>query len=268
MLKENIHIVFGRTRRTLIDSQVFDLNKNQIISLDDNLNIGPVCDVYENENIRNRKDWLKKVFGDISYFDDIQNTVEQDLKSIETIVENAHHIDNIYIWTGYYASEIISTARLIDHLSKLNKPIFIANYPNTPVKSIHGDTIYPKAVVQTAAFQIKDIFEQFKLIEKDRLSYWINLWSKVKLENGELRILNENGQITAENTDYFDSCLLSNCNRNFQKAAMVIGTTLVDIDFSVNDDFLNWRLKKLARNEKIESQGKLIEIRDYEVRKI
>jgi len=258
MQKQNIHIVFGRMRRTLIDSQAFDLNENQIISLDDNLNIGPVCDIHENENIQNRKDWLKTVFGDISYFDDILNAVEQDMESIETIVENAHNIDKIYIWTGYYVSEIISTARLIDHLSKIDKPIFTANYPNTPVKSTKGETIYPKALVQTATFQVKDIFKQFKLIDKDRLSYWINLWNKVNSENGELRTLNMNEQITTVNTDYFDSCLLSNCNENFQKAAMVIGTTLVDIDFSVNDSFLNWRLKQLA----------LDEIRDYEVKKI
>jgi hypothetical protein len=59
---------------------------------------------------------------------------------------------------------------------------------------------------------------------------------------------------------------LANCKENFQKAASVIGETLVDIDFIVGDSFLNWRLKLLALNEKIDTQGELNEIRDYEVK--
>jgi hypothetical protein len=264
MHKENIHIVFGRIgRRTLIDSDIIDLNKSQIISLNDILNIGPACDMHTSEDIKKREDWLHGIFGDTSY-----PPVKQDLKSIETIVENADNIDEIFIWTGYYASEIISTARLIYHLSKLDKPIFIANYPNTPVKSIYGDIIYPKALVQTAIFQVKDIFEQFELIDKSELTEWINLWEKVKLKNGQLWIRDNKGQITVEKTDYFDSFLLSNCDENFQKATRVIGETLADIDFNVSDSYLNWRLKQLALNRKIETQGRLIEIRDYEVKKI
>jgi hypothetical protein len=259
--KENIHIVFGRIgRRTLIDSNVIDLNKNQVISFDDILNIGPVCDINANEDIQKRIDWLQRVFGNNLNF-----SVEQDLKNIETIVENADNINQLFIWTGHCVSEIISTARLIYHLSKLDKPIFIANF-NIPVRSVQGDIIYPKALNQTATFQVKDIFEQFELINKIRLQNWRNLWEKVKSENGWLWIRDENGQIIVEKIDYFDSFLLANCKENFQKAASVIGETLVDIDFIVGDSFLNWRLKLLALNEKIDTQGELNEIRDYEVK--
>lgn len=263
MQKENIHIVFGRTgRRTLIDSNVIDLNKSQIISFDDILNIGPVCDINASEDIQKRIDWLQRVFGD-----NPNPPVEQDLKNIETIVENADNINELFIWTGYCVSEIISTARLIYHLLKFDKPIFIANF-NTPVRSVQGNIIYPKALNQTATFQVKDIFEQFELIDKSRLQNWRNLWEKVKSENGWLWIRDKKGQIVVEKIDYFDSFLLANCNENFQKAARVIGETLADIDSNVGDSYLNWRLKQLALNGKIETQGKLIEIRDYEVKKI
>jgi hypothetical protein len=261
MQKENIHIVFGWTRRTLIDSQLIDMNVSQIISLKDILNIGPPCDIHENKNIQNREDWLQKVF------DSRWDPVEQDLKKIEAIVESAVNIDNIYIWAGFNPSEMISTARLIHHLSKLDKPIFITNYPNIPVKSIRGDIIYPKSLAVTAAFQIKDVLEHFRLIDNDGLSDWINLWDKVKSENGQLWILDKKGQLSVEETTYFDSFLISNCNESFQCAARVIGETLVDIDFNLGDGYLNSRLKQLVLEEKIEARGKLLEMRDYEVRK-
>ena len=263
MQKENIHIVFGRIgRRTLIDSNLIDLSKSQIISFDDILNIGPVCDINANEDIPKRIDWLRRV-----YEDNPNPPVEQDLKNIETIVKNADNINELYIWTGFCASEMISTARLIFHLPKFDKPVFIANF-NVPVRSIHGDVIYPKALNQTATFQVKDIFSQFERLDKRRLQDWRNLWEKVKSENGLLWIRDKKGQIAGEEIDYFDSFLLANCNESFQNAARVIGETLADIDSNVGDSYLNWRLKQLAMNGEIETHGQLIEIRDYEVKKI
>jgi len=262
MQKENTHIVFGRIgRRTLIGSHVVDLNKSQIISFDDILNIGPACDLNAGEEIQKRIDWWQNVGGNSN------PPVEQDLKSIETIVENADNIDKIFIWTGCCASEIISTARLIYHISKLGKPIFIANF-NIPVRSVRGDIVYPKALNQTATFQVKDIFEQFERIDRSRLQDWSDLWEKVKSENGQLRILDNRGQIAPVKIDYFDSFLLAKCDENFKKAARVIGETLMDTDFNVGDSYLNWRLKQLALNKKMEVRGRLIEIRDYEVRKL
>ena len=262
MLKENLHIVFGKVgRRTLTDSNILDPNKCQVINFDDMLNIGPVCDINANPNIQKRKDWLQQAFGDISNY-----PVEEDIKNIETIIEYSCDMNALFFWTGLWASEIVSTARLLSHLSKLDKPVFIANF-NTPVKSIHGNIIYPKALNQTATFQVKNIFEQFQPIEKSGLIYWIDLWEKVKLEKGKLWIRDSKGQIIAEKTDYFDSFLLANCNDGFQKAARVIGETLADIDSNVGDDFLNWRLKQLVLSGKIEAMGRLDEIRDYEVKK-
>lgn len=268
MKRQNIHIVFGRAKKTLIDSNEIDLSKNQIISIYDSLNIGPVCDIQENENIQKRKDWLQDIFGDISYFNQISDYVDNDLDSIVSIIRESNKIDKVFLWTGFSASEIISTARLISHLSKLDKNIFVVGYPNIPVKSIHGDTIFPKALVQTATSQVREIVKHFKLVDKNGLSDWIKLWDNQKLVNGQLRILERNRQIVVKKVDYFDSILLSNCNENFQKAARVIGETLVDIDFAVGDSYLNWRLKQLAMEGILETQGKLIEIRDYEVRKI
>ncbi len=262
MSKENIHIAFGRVgRRTLIDSHAIDLDKNQIISLDDILNIGSACDINSNEEIQQRKDWLQNVYGA-----DPNSTVEQDLVSIETIVENADTIDKIFIWTGHSASEMISTARVLYHLSKLDKPIFIANF-NTPVRSIHGDVIYPKALFATATFHVKDILERFERIDKAKLTDWISLWERVRAGNGQLWILDSKGQINLEQSDYFDSFLLSHCTESFQKAARVIGETLVEIDFNVGDSYLFWRLKQMSLNGKIESKGSFIEMRFCEVKK-
>lgn len=265
----NLHIVFGRAAMgTLIESKEINLNDNKIIGFYDALYKGPLCDMHEYESILKRKEWLQNNLDNKSYSTLSSDIVQGDLDSITSIIENSDNIDKIFLWTGLIASEIISTARLISHLSKLDKDIFIIDYPNIPVKSTHGNIIFPKALVTTATFQIKEIVKHFKLVDSHGLSYWIQLWNKQRIENGQLRILDNNKLIVVKEVDYFDSYLLSNCDENFQKAARVIGETLVDIDFGCGDDFLNWRLKLLAIVGKIETQGEPIEIRDYEVRKI
>ncbi|WP_200979078.1 DUF3658 domain-containing protein [Echinicola sp. 20G] len=262
MQKENIHIVFGQLgKRTLMDSKAIDLSNSQVISLEDKLNIGPSCDIDVNEDISKRKNWFLKIHGAHP-----NSLIENDLISLKSMLKNVENINKVFIWTGYYASERISTARLINHLFPFDKPILVANF-NTPVKSIHGAAIYPKSLEETASFQVKELFEQFEPIEKGNLKNYLTIWDKVKSGNGELWICDNSGQPKMEKTDYFDSCLLSHCKENFQPAARIIGETLVDIDFEVGDDYLNWRLKKLSIDGKIASKGKLIDIRDYEVKK-
>lgn len=47
-------------------------------------------------------------------------------------------------------------------------------------------------------------------------------------------------------TEDLDRWVLSRSNEQFMKAARVIGHSLVDMDFSVGDGYLNWRLKELV----------------------
>ena len=54
------------------------------------------------------------------------------------------------------------------------------------------------------------------------------------------------GAILHKPVSYFDPILLSRSNDQFMKAARVIGHSLVDMDFSVGDGYLNWRLKELV----------------------
>ncbi len=265
---KNIHVVFGRTKKILIDSEVFDLKSIHLACLDDNLSVGPVCDLYSIEDTQKRKDWLRSTFGYMSYSDKIINAVEKDIETVKTIIENSEKFDKIFLWTGYNSSEIISTARLLYHLSKINKSIFIVNYPNIPVKSIHGKIIYPKALGQTAIFQVKEIAKHFELIEEKELWKWETLWGKVISENALLRVIDKDGRIHQKDVAYFDTFLESNCNNKFQKSAWVVAHTLIDIDFGVNDNYLNWRLKQLSLQGKIETQGKLKDLRDYEVKRI
>ncbi len=265
--KKDLHIVFYHADRTFMESGAYDPDDVILFHLTDVLTIGPMCVLDSMEDVEKRKAWLEKTFGDEMYNELQLSAVDQDIATIAAILEVADQIEDIYIWTGYDASEIIATARVLNHLISLDKRIYVLDFSNVQVQNIVGQTVTPKSLVQTASFQIKEVAKHFKLQQLVDLIQWRELWHKnILSESSLLRILDKDGKIYHKQVEYFDAILLSYVKKEFQKAARVIGETLVDIDFAVGDSYLNWRLKELVLRNVLEFRGKLIEIRDYEVR--
>ncbi|KAF5081365.1 hypothetical protein DSECCO2_110050 [anaerobic digester metagenome] len=267
--QKQYHIVFGQiAKATFIESKCFDLSEIELICLKDGLNVGPLCDIFQDDFIKKRKDWISNTFAMPLILNQLLTAVDEDIESIKTLIPNAGNISNIFLWTGFDASEIIGTSRLLYHLSSFDREIFIANYPNIPLKSFHGEVIYPPTLYTTASEQVEEVAKHFKLLSKKEIESWTNLWEKSVSEKFAIRHLHSDGVISGESEAYFDTFLLSNCKNEFQSAARVIGKTLVDIEFDVRDSYLNWRLKKLVAMQLLESSGELAEIRDYKVKLI
>lgn len=261
------HIVFGRmAKATLIESKQLDLDEIELICLEDSLSTAPLCDLYSVAGIEKRKKWISETIDPSPVYNSMSDAVDKDIETLKKLISNSAKTEEIYLWTGFDASEIVGTARLFYYLSPLDKKIYMADYPNIPLKNIHGKTIYPPTLYTTAAEQVNKVLKQFRLLSKDELKLRCESWERVLSENSIIRVLHENGTISCEKETYFDSYLLSNCQSEFQSAARVIGKTLCDIDFGVGDSYLNWRLKHLVAIKELEACGVPEEIRDYEVR--
>lgn len=263
---KDLHIVFRHADRTIMDSSVFDPDDIDLYKLVDDLSIGPIWDLPAIDDGRFRKEWLEKTFGDLVFKDDILSAVDKDIALISTIVEMADKCKDIYIWTGRDASEVINTARVLSRLIKLDKRIYVLDFSDINVRNIDGIIVSPKSLLQTASFQIKDVANHFRQQTITDLQKWESMWSDIKSVRSHVRVLDKDGSICHVQDSFFDTSLLSYCKSEFQEAARVIGPTLADIDFAVSDSYLNWRLKELANNKKLQYRGCLIEIRDYEVR--
>lgn len=264
--KKDLHIVYRFADRVLLNSKIFDLDNIELIKLVDNLSIGPVCNLETIDGVYSRKDWLDNIIVDIKYKEEIISAVDEDVTTISKISELADMCENVYIWTGYDASELIGTARVLKKMMKLKKSIYVLDFSNIQVQNINGETISPKSLLQTAPSQIKDVIKYFKLQESADLKKWEEMLIDVESSNSLLRILDINGLISHKRDSYYDKLLLSKCIEEYQNASVVIGQALVDVDISVGDYFLNWRIKELVKEKKLESCGQLSDIRDYSVK--
>lgn len=266
MNKYNLHILFGSIEKSFAASGVIDPNVDRVVFFRDKLEYGPLCDI--NENIEERKEWLAKVFGGTMFYESIVSNLENDLREIQSIVNDPSGIEKVFLWTGFDAFEIISTARILSHLASLDFDFYKVDYSEIELSNFLGEKYSPKTVSVIDSSDYSLILEEFKSFKDKEIEFYVNLWDSLRKENSELRVLENWSEILVKEFSYFDEILLSNCTEEFQKSARVIGISLIGIDFATDDHFLNWRLKCLAKEGKIETSGELNEIRDYKVKKV
>ncbi|GGD14947.1 DUF3658 domain-containing protein [Hyunsoonleella pacifica] len=261
---ENIHIIFKEfSRNTLTDNKELNIESKNIISLEDDLRVGPISNL--NNRVKDRKNWLSNVFGKTYFVEKTISNVDKDIEKIDKILKTENP-KTFYFWTFKNALDIISTAKLITKLIEFNVTVFIIDFNEITLQNKKGNSFYPKSLIEVNSPQVYQIFKNFKRVETEELVKWKNLWKKIESENSLLRILDNNGDIKSEKETYFDNLLKSFCSDEFKKSARIIGETLIESEFSIPDWYLNWRLKKLSEMKKIETIGELKDIRDYKVK--
>ena len=91
MINRDIHVVFGEcARNVFIHSKKFNLDSIQLICLEDCLNLDPICDLNDVEEIEKRKNWLSKIFEDSMFTN--ENTalafIKRDIEKLKTLIDN------------------------------------------------------------------------------------------------------------------------------------------------------------------------------------
>lgn len=263
--KIDLHIVFGNAKGVLKSSNFLNFEETEIVELQDDLCIGPIRDLDTSGGLDQRKNWLTQIFSEREFKIKMLDAVGGDLEKIRSVAERIDCYRNLYVWAGVNASERIAAARLMALLPETGVPVYMADFGGVAVPNIHGETAYPKSLMQTAPFQVEEVARHFRLLDAAGRKTWKNLWRTMLEQESLLRTAGPDGQIRHRELDYLDAFLLANVGSDYKDAAWAIGYTLVNTDFATGDSFLNWRLKYLAHSGVISYRGKLNEIRDYEV---
>ena len=93
-------------------------------------------------------------------------------------------------------------------------------------------------------------------------------WKKMVSENKPLRLLDGAKKISGHDEDFFDRDLIAFIPANWQKSSKTIQQFLEKSKFTINENFLLYRLRELTSNQKIEAKGDWPDSDNFEVRKI
>ncbi|NOW48720.1 hypothetical protein FHW96_004910 [Novosphingobium sp. SG751A] len=93
----------------------------------------------------------------------------------------------------------------------------------------------------------------------DRSRFPPDKWSQLVAENALLRVV-ENGELQSAQDDYFDHLLLNRCSNDWTDKLRLIGNAMcdaLDVGHQVSDNLLLWRMRVLAKNGVLVSDGEL-----------
>lgn len=278
-----LHIVFGQSSASNLKA-AFELDPNldgEILCFDDDLSVGPLFILDTPDGRRARKEWwaMMQAQGPVAAGTQAALAVEggaetqtaavpEDVDPVRALKGRLREEEelSVWIWAGQNAADVCGYYWLISQLDRFSGRIHLIYLNNLPFLNEKNGVFYPTHLHQILP---KEFLKAKKLAREVSLAEFEldgDEWHRLMNENAGVRLLEGGKKIRGEGTSFYDKDLLQQMTPEFQKANKVIGQVVGKFKYPVMDQFLNWRMKELIREEKIESRGELKTMRDYEVK--
>ena len=264
------HVVFQQEDVKALKKS-FDLDETlagKIYEIKDDYAVGPLKDIYTSEGIAERNEWWRNVLAGGDYDGHVDSGEVNDEKTLEEIKENfrSKQDESLWIWVAPNKHDVSGYYWLMAQLQEFAGRIFVLSLNNLPFINEKGHIFYP---VNLSEIPPREFIKAKKLARPITLSEFEvdpDEWTKLRNENKMVRILEGAKKLSQHDADYFDKYLLSYITPDWQRAHKIILHVLNKAGQTTGDAYLLWRLKQLIAEDKIDAQGELKNMKDFEVK--
>ncbi|WP_176461700.1 DUF1835 domain-containing protein [Anaeromicrobium sediminis] len=264
-MSKYVHIAFGDsasgTLRFFFKNNPSEY-KGEVICVRDDFSIGPIYEIYKEAGLKKRIEYLIDILKKVSayeYFGDI----EKDFIKICECIRNIDQDSKVVIWYGENTNDQVGLRYLMSLLK--NRDLYQVNVSDSYIKDYDNRAYRPIALGQCSPEEIPTFISKITKVNKEIYNNLISDWRVLRNSKENLRIWKGKKIIGVDET-YYDNDILSNCSLDFKKAARVIGETMGKSDQLVGDLYIDFRVRKLIESGKLQYRGKLISMRDFEIR--
>ncbi len=262
MMKKIIHICFSDSA---IGSVEYAIKKGvmegeKVIGLVDDLSNGPIDDI---SDMNRRTDWLKKIY--IEEGNEISEIIKSYYKKIIKDIMKLKDED-IYLWYGNSAKEICGMLHILSMLEEKIQNVYTINVSEITYNTGKRNEYTPRVVGELIPEKLGEFIGRRKSIDFERYSSLMALWEKLKRENSNLRIYEDN-QLKSAHIDHFDDIILCYTCKKFMHSTRTIGEVIGKAESYISDTFIFWRVTELIRNRRISYRGNLGFMRELEIKK-
>lgn len=265
-----IHIVFEEANIEALRKS-FHIDRSlegDIISINDDYAVGPLLDIFYADGIQNRRNWWRGILqgghyegiaGD-GHADD--NTTVLELKA--RLKENPDEV--VWIWAAQNKHDVCGYYWLMSQLKDLQGRIFILYLNNLPFINDKGHIFYPTSLFQIPA---KEFVKAKKLARPITLSEFeidSDEWAKLCRENEGVRLLEGGKKLIQKGYDYYDNELFNLIGNDWIKVSKLFHQYFTKVKETTGDAYLLWRLKQMIDEGKVEMQGNIKNMKEFEVR--
>ena len=253
-----IHIVFNESEIDLM-KQVIKLDETlagEIIQIRDDYAVGPLAGIDTPEGWQARTDWWMELIKHSHYSKNEINEVDDR----ETISQLKAKLDEnpeeqLWIWMGQNQHDVCGYYRMMPELSEYQGRVMVLYMNNLPFINDKGQIFYPSWLNE---IQPSEFLKAKKLARPVTLSEFEidpDEWKKLCDENSMVRILEGGKKIDGKEEKFYDSEILKNLTSEWQKAWRLVGNTLNRMKIKTGDVFIEWRIKQLINEGKIQVNG-------------
>lgn len=266
-----MHIVFQQEDvNTLLKSFELDESfRSEIFEIKDDYAVGPLQDIYTNEGIEKRNQWWRNVLTGGDYDGHVDSGEVNDSKLVDNIKDKlkSDRDEVVWIWVAPNKHDVSGYYWLISQLRDFEGRVYVLSLNNLPFISDKGTIFYP---VNLYEIPPREFLKAKKLARQVTLSEFEidpDEWTRLSYENKMVRVLEGAKKLSQHDVDFFDKYLMDFITSDWQKANKVIHRFLAKSKFITGDAFMLWRVKQLIAIQKIDAQGEIKRMVDFEVKK-
>ena len=265
-----IHIVFNEADAAVLRQaiQLDETMEGKIVTIQDDYAVGPIVNVYTEEGIVCRKEWWQEVLVGGDFEPKSSHSVSDDnaviAELVETMLNNEDEV--IWIWAAQNAHDVCGYYWLLPSMKAFQGRVMILYLNNLPFINEKGNIFYPVSLSEIPA---KEFLKAKKLAREITLSEFEvdpDEWTKLCAENKGIRILEGGKKLSQYNYDYFDSELKKYIMPDWQKGNKIIHNCIAKSKHTNGEAYLLWRLKALIAQNMFDVQGKIGNMKDFEIK--
>lgn len=266
-----INIVFQEADiEALKGSFVLDLTmQGEIIQIKDEFAVGPLRDIYTKEGIEARKHWWREVLAGGDYDGLVDNgTIDDDKTVAELMYKLESNSDEIvWIWVAQNKHDVSGYYWLISQLKNFHGRIYVLFLSNLPFINVKGNIFYPVNLFEIPPREFLKARKLAKLITPGDFELDSDEWRRICDQNKGVRLLDGGKKLVLYDYDFYDEVLMNLVSDDWMKASKLIHGFFNKAKHTTGDAYLLWRLKQMIEAGKLDAQGEIKNMKDFEVKR-
>ncbi|MFN8243343.1 MAG: DUF1835 domain-containing protein [Ferruginibacter sp.] len=265
-----LHVVFQEPDVEALQKsfELDDSLRAEIILIRDDYAVGPLGDIYSESARADRRNWWADILAGGDYEGLAASGLVEDEKAVTELKEklDADPAETVWIWAAQNKHDVCGYYWLMSQLKDYQGRIFILYLNNLPFINEKGSIFYPENLADIPA---KEFIKAKKLAREITLSEFEvdpDEWMRICNEYKGVRLLEGGKKLIQADYDFYDADLQKFITPDWQKASKIIHQYLSRAKHKTGDAYLLWRLKVMIAQELFDVQGKLANMKDFEIK--